>query len=671
MTSSVRPTSAIAQPDDDFRDFVVGFADPLARLAFVLTVEPSTLPTTPALPAASRPDVLAANALARVRRQWRDANQTGAPELIAVEALLSNLGRRRGTRRRDKASSPWTAAALTSGDPVGADGDIDIDLVRAALWQAFQHLPLRHRVPLVFADPSVASRRLAGLDVPASFATERRQEVLLDAALLDVRTALRVAPATAAAADMLTDDEIVEVMGEAIREHALEERAPVDPYPVVVERARQSRRRTGFIAAAVVVVLGVGAVGVARVSTPPKVSAGVQDPETASSVAPPPGAVRPNRALLGDGQLAPENGAGSVVNWPVRGNAAGEPVLLANLQALFLADHPDVTGPAQILLAADTSAFRVAYVTATSASGVVQAWFYGPVGSSELKEGAASFGGSLVANASVLASGLVDSAGHTELVVIAPPTTTGMSIADFDFSRPIGAFQALPESDGVALKEVATGSVATLELHVIAGGQQLEVDHMPVITLGTPTSLVAVQAQPSVGVERGQADPVLLAEALHVASVWAAQDRSVAVQPVVLWGGLDAAGTQLVVLRIKAQTVDVVILEWSGDAPGLHGEILTHSTSPEVPIAFAYRAVDGTRIGVIASPGATRAVLDFGGKASAPVSLDATGFASFRVTNPSPPPSNDATSDLEVVAQVKLFDASGHLLETVPEPPSV
>jgi hypothetical protein len=667
MTSSVRPTRAVAQPDDDFRDFVVGFADPLARLAFVLTVE---LPTVP-VAAATSSDVLAANALARVRRRWRDANDSGAPEQIAIEALLSILGRRRGVRRRDKTSSPWTADALTSVTIVDADADIDPELVRAGLWQAFQQLPLRHRVPLVFVDPSVASRRLAGLGVPTSFASERRQEVLLDAALLDVRTALRVTPATAAAADALTDDEIVAVIGEAIREHASDERAPVDPYPVVLKRAEQTRRRTGFIAATVVVVLAVGAVGVARVSAPPKARAGVQDPETASSVAPSLAGVQPNQALLGDGQVVPENGPGSVVNWPVRGNAADEPVLLANLQALFLADHPDVTGPAQVLLAADTSAFRVAYVTAASASGVVQAWFYGPVGSSELKEGAASFGGSLVANASVLASGLVDTSGHTELVVIAPPTTTGMSIADYDFSRPIGAFQALPESGGVALKDVATGSVSTLELHVIAGGQQLELDHMPVINLGTPTALAAVHPQPSVGVERGQADPVLLAEALQVASVWAQQDPSVAVRPVVLWGGTDAAGTQLVVLRIKAQTVDVVILEWSGDAPGLHGEILTHATAPEVPVAFAYRAIDGTRIGVIGSPGATRAVLDFGGKTSAPVALDATGFASFPVTNPSPPPSNDASSDLEVVAQVQLFDASGHLLETVPEPPSV
>lgn len=669
MTNSARSTRAMAQPDDEFRDFVVGFADPLARLAYVLTVE---VPTVPAGPATPLPDVLAANALARVRRQWRDANDSGSPELIAIEALLSNLGRRRVARRRDKSPSPWTADALASVTTVDPDADIDLDLVRAGLWHAFQQLPLRHRVPLVFADPAVASRRLAGLGVPTSFASERRQEVLFDAALLDLRTALRVAPTTAPAAYTLTDDEIVAIIGEAILEHASEEPPPVDPYPVVVERAKHTRRRTWLIAAAVVVVLAFGAVGVVRVSTPPKVRAAVQHPQTASSAVPSLSAVQPNRGLLGDRQLAPNNGPVSVVSWPVRGNAAGDPELLANLQALFLADHPDVTGPAQVLLATDTSAFRVAYVTATSSKGVVQSWFYGPVGSTELKEGAASYGGSLVANASVLASGLVDASGHTELVVIAPPTTTGMSVADFDFSRPIGAFQALPQSKGIAVKAVATGSVSTLVLEVDAVGQQFEVDHMPVLNLGTPTALVAVHPQPSVGVDRGQADPVLLAEALQVADVWTQPGGSAAgAQPVVVWGGTDAAGTRIVVLRVKTTVVDLMILEWSGDAPGLHGEILIHSTAPEYPVAFSYRALDGTRIGVIGSSSATRAVLDYNGKVSAPVALDSTGFASFPVTNPSPPPSNDAASDLDIVAEVRLLDANGRVIAAVPEPPSV
>jgi hypothetical protein len=658
MTSSVRSTKAVAQPDDDFRDFVVAFAEPLMRLAFVLTVEPPTVTVAPA----STPEVLAANALARVRRQWHDAHDSGAPELIAIEALLSHLGRRRGTRRRDKSSSPSTVNALTSAGPVDPDLDVDLDLVRAALWQVFLQLPLRHRVGFVFADPSVASRRLAGLDVPTSFATERHQEMLLDAALLEVRTAWRVAPTTAAAADVMTDDEIVAVMGQAIREHASQELAPVDPYPAVMQRTRQIRRRTQVIAAAVVVVFAVGAVGVVRVSTPPKVRTGVQALKGVLSV------VQPTPAVRGDGHLA----AGSVVDWPVRGDAAGEPALLANVRALFMANHPDMTGPAQILLAADTADFRVAYVTAPSSNGVLQAWFYGPVGSSELKEGAASFGGSLVANASVLGAGLVDSAGHAELVVIAPPTTTGMSIADYDFSRPIGDFLALPESGGIALKKVTTGSVATLRIHVIAGGQQLEVDHLPTIDLGTAAALVALRSQPPVAaVERGQADPVLLAEALQVAVVWSKQDPSVAPNPVVLWGGTDPTGTKLLVLRIKLAIVDVVILEWSGDAPELHGEILTHSTAPEVPISFAYRAAGRTRIGVIGPPGAARAVLVSGGDASAPVALDATGFASFPLTNPSAPPSNDAASGLDVVAQVKLLDAGGHVLETVPEPPTV
>ena len=68
----------MARVENEFREFVAGFADPLTRLAYLLTAGTS-----------GDPAVLSADALARVRRQWRDAEMTGAPESLAVEALLS------------------------------------------------------------------------------------------------------------------------------------------------------------------------------------------------------------------------------------------------------------------------------------------------------------------------------------------------------------------------------------------------------------------------------------------------------------------------------------------------------------------------------------------------------------------------------------------------------
>ncbi|HEY0870456.1 MAG TPA: hypothetical protein VGD55_08660, partial [Acidothermaceae bacterium] len=229
-----------------------------------------------------------------------------------------------------------------------------------------------------------------------------------------------------------------------------------------------------------------------------------------------------------------------------------------------------------------------------------------------------------------------------------------------------------------AVKDMAARtSASSFVVDVSVGTAEFTVKDAPDIQLlprfvGSITSNgpPAASPLPTPSVERGQPDPALVTEALQVAATWEKSGPVVNAHPVVVWGGTDVAGTKLVVLRVDTQIVDLIVLEWSGDAPGLHGEILIHSTAPEVPVAFAYRALDGTRIGVIGSYGAVRAVLHYNGKVSAPVAL-ADGFASFKVTNPSPPPSNDAASDLEIAASVQLFDASGQVIAAVPEPPSV
>src|SRR5476649_2121564 len=178
----------MARVENEFREFVVGFADPLTRLAFLLTAG-----------ASGDPAVLSADALARVRRQWRDAEVTGAPELLAVEALVSALPHRRqfnlhGHAALEELADPdyVLAAAVTTavnhdafrrpvaGDEGPIDGSlggtvdavvddaVDVDLLHDGVWKAWQRLSPRQRVPLVLVNPSVASRRLAGIGVPES-----------------------------------------------------------------------------------------------------------------------------------------------------------------------------------------------------------------------------------------------------------------------------------------------------------------------------------------------------------------------------------------------------------------------------------------------------------------------------------------------------------------------
>jgi hypothetical protein len=682
-------------PESEFREFVGGFADPLARLAYLLTAGTQIDPAA-----------LTNDALAQVRRRWRDAETTGAPETQAVEALLAGLPRRRKVASRPAAPDdvrglhPETAGrqlVAQVGAPVDppdlpvADADMDVDtaVLREAIWTAWLTLAPRARVPMVLADASVASRRLAGIDVPETFGSAHRQEVIADEALRSLRARVVSDLPARARAQSLPDDQLIGLLDDTLREHAGAASGPIDPYPRVLEHVGRQRRRAVSLVAVVIVVVTATVTVAIRVSTPDKVTATDAAAAASRSGFLPAPQVVPSAAGATASGLSAQGPFGRppgrsleplVVPWVTRGTAATDSVLLNNLTSYFATVHTDATGQTQVLLATDTPAFRIAYVTANSLNGVIQSWFYGPVGSENLIEGATSYGGSLLPD-SVIADGLVEPGGHEEFVVIAPPDTTAMQLADFDFSKPAGpGFEPLAYQNGIAVKQVDPGSSAsTLILDVSVGTARFEVKNLPDIELlprfsGSTTSNGPPSSSPlpAPTVERGQADPTLVAEAVQVAEEWASTSAAAGTgRQVVVWGGSDAAGTRLVVLRIKAGVVDLIVLEWSGDAPGLHGEILIHSTAPEVPVAFSYRALDGVRIGVIASAGAKRAVLDYNGKTSKPVAIGPTGFASFPVTNPSPPPSNDASSDLDVLATVQLLDASGRVIATVPEPPSV
>ena len=359
-----------------------------------------------------------------------------------------------------------------------------------------------------------------------------------------------------------------------------------------------------------------------------------------------------------------------VVPWATRGTAAKDAVLLAHLKSYFTTVHPDASGQIQVLLATDTPTMRIAYVTSNSINGVIQSWFYGPVGSENLVEGATSYGGSLLPD-SILADGLIDTNGHEQYVVIAPPDTTGMQIADFDFDDPsVGTgFTALPYQNGIAVKDMTAGATAdSFVIDVTVGSSTFTIKDAPDIQL-RPQFVGAVTSDgppsaplPTPPVELGHPDGTLLTEALQDAATWEGSNPVVAPRPVVLWAGNDAAGTKVVVLRVKTKAYDVLIVEWSSAAPADHAEYLLDPSAPDRPIAFAYRAVDGTRIGVIASSGAAKVELVGDGFDSKPIAFSSTGFASFHIPTPPADPYSSGAGALGVVANVRLLDAAGHPL---------
>jgi hypothetical protein len=700
----------MARVETEFREFVGGFADPLARLAYLLTAG-----------ASGDPAVLSAEALARVRRQWRDAEVTGAPESLAVEALVSALPRRRhfhlrghagpeepddsdyvlaaagaasATVNHDAFRRPVTSDERPADGPLDSGGSIDhvvdsavdLDVLHDAVWKAWQGLSPRQRVPLVFVDPSVASRRLAGLAVPESFASPRRLDLIASGALAQLRTTLAADPTVAATVSDLRGRYFADALADTLREHASSTSRVIDPYPVVVRRAQRLGRRAVVAVAAVLVVLATGFVVAVAASQPNKatsVAAAASASRSASSAL-----VRTGPSPSFTGSLSPQGpfapaatgptGPVLVVPWLPRGSAAKDTVLLARLKSYFTTVHGDVTGQTQVLLATDTPTLRIAYVTSNSRNGVIQSWFFGPVGSDNLVEGATSYGGSLLPD-SVLADGLIDSNGHEEFVVIAPPATTAMQLADFDFSKSPGpGFEPLSYQNGIAVKQLDPGSSAsTLVLDVSVGVPRFELKNLPDIQLrpqftGSVTSDGPPSAPlPTPPVERGQPDPALVADALTYAAAWEGSNPIVAARPVVLWAGADAAGTKVVVLRVKTKAFDLMVVEWSGAAPGDHAEYLVDSAAPDVPVAFAYRAVDGTRLGVIASPRAAKVELVGDGATSKPIAFNSTGFASFRIPSPPGDPTDDGAGALGVVAQVQLLDTFGHPLAALSVPPSL
>ncbi len=216
-----------------------------------------------------------------------------------------------------------------------------------------------------------------------------------------------VDPVTRPWADVTDDVQFAAVVRDALREQAAAQPMLTEPYPRVRRRLSRMRlRAVGAVAASMIVVVGVGAAAV-RASAPKKKSI---PPVSASTLA----------DSVSD--------RGPVVAWPTRGTAANNAPLITKLKAAFLQAHPETTGQVQVLLVTDTSTYRIGYVTAKTPTGVLESWFYGPIGSDDLVEGVVQYGGGLDARTEILATGLSDAQGHTQLVVLAPPGTRTMSL---------------------------------------------------------------------------------------------------------------------------------------------------------------------------------------------------------------------------------------------------
>jgi len=609
--------------DDEFRDFVAGFAEPLTRLAGLLVADSPADATSVAT--AER---LTIAALARTKRDWRDASS--APESHAVEALLARLPRAKRTDTPPIIDFP--------GD------EPEIRKVKSAVWRSWCALDPRHRAPLLFTDPTMASRRLECIELPRSFGSARKRHQLADESDERFRFALAQDDVTTGR----VDDVIERWLAPTLVDVAGRISAPTDVRARVDAESGRLRWRTGVAVATVVAVLAGGSAVAATASQPKRPAAA----QASSSQLP----ERPAGQALGVS-------AGSVVDWPTRGNLSGDSELLAAVRTAFVAEHPDAVGQVQVLLAADTTSFRLAYATSPSPDGAIGAWFYGPVGAQTLVEGAFRRGAD-VASDGVVAAAVSDSAGYTMLVVIAPPQTTEVQWANVESlsapNPPMGV-DDLASPDGITIHDVSSTYLPAVRLVVHVGGEELWSGSVPEVQLTS-----GFEGQ--IPIQRGFADPTVLGAAMATARAW---ERTGAfgstADPKVVWGGTDVLGDVGIMLRMASpQLSDLVVVSWLSDhqrAPQSRAYRID-ARSSGAPFAFFYTARDGTRVGVLAPNGAAAAVLVVDGKASSPVPIASSRFASM--------PVHGQTGLLaEQTVEVQFFASSGKSIgeRVVPEQP--
>ncbi len=606
----------MSSADGEFREFVASFAEPLTRLAGLLIVsDPNSVGDT------HRSVV---RALARTKRDWRD--ESAAPEQHSVDALLSRL--------------PRVRPAATPPSVDFPDDEPQTRAVKSAVWRAWCALDPRHRVPLLFADPSVASRRLDGIDLPASFASARKLNRLHAEADERLRFALAQDVETQASVDDVVDSWLTPTLAEVAPRFA----SPTDVWSKVDAEAGRGRLKAVAAAAAVVAVLVGGWIAASGASQPKPPAAVV------ASSSPPPPAGGPSLELSAD----------RVVDWPTRGDLSGDSQFLSRVRTAFIDAHPEALAQVQVLLATDTTWFRLAYATSPSPDGAIGAWFYGPVGSDSLTEGAFRHGAN-VPRGGVIAAALSDPSGHTVLVVIAPPNTTEVqwtNVESVSAPDPPRGVDDLAHSDGITIHDVSSTYLPAVRLVVHVGRAVPWSGAVPEVQL-------VARSTAQIPVERGFADAVVLGAAMGTARQW--QRTGVfgsSADPKVVWGGVDDVGDVGVVLRmVTPQLSDLVVVSWLSDhqrAPQSRA-YRVDATSSDAPFAFFYTARDGTRVGLITPHGTSRAALVVDGVQTESVFVATTGFASM-------PVKGQAGLLAEQSIAVRLFDASGQPIRELVTP---
>jgi hypothetical protein len=663
---------------DERHDFIVGFADALTRLAYLLTVtETAELPD-----ATSNAYRRATVALAQAVRHWRDVHVTGAPEPIAVEALLNRLPRkhnRRATSPDSLDATPVTESALSIGaispDDEKSDAAIELQRLHEAVWRAWTRLPERQRVPFLFAEVSPVSRLLDSLDVPAGFATPRRLEMLAGQAVLNLTAYLEVDRSIVGAP---TVHELEALLADVLPQHAYDIVSSPDPYTAVVDVAYRARRRGMVAAALVIAVIAVSATVIANISTSRDRSKQAAASSAGSSASRQAGAVQNDAAA--------EQGA-PLVNWPTRGTLKDDAALIAKVRSSFVADHIDATGRVQVLLVTDTTWYRVAYVAAQTRTGVLLSWFYGPPGSTDLVEGFFSYTGTF-SNGDVVVAAVADTQGHDVLIVLGPPDTSNVLLAGADANAPLEQFTSLPVDDGVVINDISGVYVPALQVQVFASGTPIWAGQVPSVQLAatvgikaslsvgaagsTPasssgTGVTSATSDPSINavvVERGEPDPGLLDTALAAERQYVVTGTLAASgMPVVVWAGTDSSGTKGVLLRAKTLHLsDLLIAVWGNDPNKATGYRLAPD-APDAPIIFQYDGVAGASVGVLAPHGVTQVGLVVDGADIGVSQVDSDGFATLLV-------GKQYGVLAEQTLAVDLFDAKGRQISREPVTPS-
>lgn len=268
-----------AQSDEEFRVFVATFANPLARLAFLLTAGTGV-----------NTEAATIDALARLRRNWHDTRTSGLPELLALDALVTELPHR---NRRRPDSAPVARSApprhVPSENLHDGDGEPeDLARIRMILWELWQGLAPRDRLPLLFDDPSVAAPRLAADETPLAAGSARRLASVARHATDKITTELHTYPTAPRRATLLDEQRVMQLLRDALRERAAVAPDLVDVLASVARRAGALRRRGYAIAAAVVGILVAGALTAVHVSNPKSTSSTIGDsPSTFAGTADP------------------------------------------------------------------------------------------------------------------------------------------------------------------------------------------------------------------------------------------------------------------------------------------------------------------------------------------------------------------------------------------------